>query len=370
MAKVTTKTTSAPWGPQQGFLQDLWSQAQQQYGAPMEQFGGSRVGGLSAMTLEGQQAGLGLIRGAGGGPEEDYIRRLMGGEFLDPSSNPQLRALADQGAADITRQYKQAVYPGASLAGLGRAGSPAESRLQGQAMRGLGDALSRNYSNIYGQNYARERGYMQQGVGMASQLGAGRRADIGLGAQLGQGADTYEQRLIDDLVNKFNFQQWEPEQRLDRYAGRITGQGVIPGMSKTTQTMPGQPFGAAQGFGLGLGALGLFTSTRTAKEEFSVVDYEEMFEMLKALDVSIWRYKPEVVDQRPDLDRNWHIGPYAEDVQQIFHVGDGKTLLGVDIIGIAISAVKSCAQRILKLEDRLTEYESVLKFEPVEVAHA
>ena len=254
----TVETSSSPWGPQQPYMKDIWSQAQNLYGTPLQQFGASTVGPQSAMTQEGQQAGLGLIRGAGQGQQFGYINDVMSGQYLDPSSNPWLRQLADQGASDITRQFKTAAFPGASLGAMGRAGSGAEMNLQGQAYRGLGDALSRNYSNIYGQNYARERGYMQQAPGMMNQAQAGRRADIGMGTQLGGQADQYAQMQLNDLIQKFNFQQQEPGQRLDAYQQRIFGGGVIPG----TQTMPGggQGFGAAQGIGAGLGLLGTLMS--------------------------------------------------------------------------------------------------------------
>ena len=258
MAKAGETTTSnSPWGPQQPYMKDIWSQAQDLYGTPLQQYGGSTVAGQSAMSQEGQQAGLGLIRGAGQGQQFDYLNNVMGGQYLDPGTNPYLQSMYDQGVSNITRDFKTAAFPGASLGAMGRAGSGAEMNLQGQAYRGLGDALSANYANTFGQNYARERGYMQQAPGMMNQAQAGRRADIGMGTQLGGQADQYAQMQLNDLIQKFNFQQQEPGQRLDAYQQRIFGGGVIPG----TQTMPGgQGFGAAQGIGTGLGLIGTLMS--------------------------------------------------------------------------------------------------------------
>ena len=368
--RTTTTTNQEPWGAQQPYLKRGFQRADELYGDPIEQYAGSRVGALSAMTQEGQQAGLGLIRGAGMGGAEEYLQRLMGGEYLSPESNPHLRQLADLGAEDITRQYKTALYPGASMARFGRAGSGAEANLQYGATRGLGDALSRNYANIYGANYNRERGFMQQGVGLSAQLGANRRADITTGTELGYGRDAYEQRLINDLVGKFNFQQQEPGQRLDDYTRRIYGGGVIPGISESTGTMSGQNMGAAQWAGLGISALGLFTSTRTAKEHVDWVDTEEALEMIRALPIALWRYLPERVDADPRLDRDLHMGAYAEDFKGIFKIGNGQTLTVVDLCGVALAAVKGAAERLAKLETRLAQYEGMLKFEPVEVANA
>ncbi len=249
--------SSSPWGPQQGYMKDIWSQAQDLYGTPLQQYGPSTVAPQSAMTQEGQQAGLGLVRGAGQGSQFGYLDDVMGGMYLDPAMNPALQGMYDQGVSNITRDFKTAAYPGASLGAIGRAGSGAEMRQQGLAYRGLGDALSANYANTFGRNYEIERGYMQQAPGMMDQAQAGRRADIDMGNALGGQADEYAQMQLNDLIQRFNFTQQEPGQRLDAYQQRIFGGGVIPG----TQTMPGgQGFGAAQGIGTGLGLIGTLMS--------------------------------------------------------------------------------------------------------------
>ena len=251
----TMTSESAPWGPQQQYMKDIWSQAQGLYGTPIEQYGASTVAGQSAMSQEGQQAGLGLIRGAGQGGQFGFLNNMMSGQYLSPDSNPWVKGLYDQGVSNITRDFKTAAYPGASMLGSGRSGSAMESMRQGQAYRGLGDALSANYANTYGRNYEMERGYMQQAPGMMQQAMAGQRANIGMGTALGAQADQYSQEQLDDLVRKFNFGQEEPGRRLDAYGRRVFGGGVIPGT--TTQQMPGQPFGPAQGVGAGLGLMSL-----------------------------------------------------------------------------------------------------------------
>ncbi len=251
------ETSSSPWGPQQGYMKDIWSQAQNLYNTPLQQYGASTVGPQSAMSQEGQQAGLGLIRGAGQGQQFGYLNDVMSGQYLNPGTNPALQGMYDQGVSNITRDFKTAAYPGASMGSIGRAGSGAEMRQQGLAYRGLGDALSANYANTFGRNYEIERGYMQQAPGMMQNAMAGQRANIGMGTQLGGQADQYAQMQLNDLIQKFNFQQQEPGQRLDAYQQRIFGGGVIPG----TQTMPGgQGFGAAQGIGAGLGGLSMLLS--------------------------------------------------------------------------------------------------------------
>lgn len=254
----TTTTESEPWGPQQQYLQDVWSRAQGMADTPMQQYGGTTVGGQSAQTIESQQAGLGMIRNAGQGPMQGMINDVAGGRYLSPDSNPWIKGLADRGAADITRQFKQAAYPGASMGAMGRVGSGAESRNQRNAYYGLGQALQSNYANTYGQNYQMERGYMQQAPQMQAQYGADQRSQLGFGNMMGQGADQYAQRQLDDQVQKFNFGQMEPRQRQQDYTQQIMGGGVIPGTSTETQQWSAPGMSGGQWAGLGLGALSLF----------------------------------------------------------------------------------------------------------------
>lgn len=359
--QTTTSTQeSAPWAAMQPFMKDVWGQAQQQFGTPIQQYGGQRIGGQSAQTLESQQAGLGMIRGAGGGAGGEYIQNLLGGQFLSPDSNPYLRQMAEQGASDITRQFKTATAPGLSMAGIGRAGSGAEANLYGQGARGLGDALAANYANTYGQNYARERGFQQQGIGLASQFGANRRADIGFGSQMGMGADIYQQRLADEDIRRFNFGQQEPGQRLDDYVRHIMGGGVVPGTttSETTQ-YGGGGMTPGQWAGLGVSTLGMFMSSRAFKNEHSTVDHVEALKQLEHLPIAIWDYTAEhqkqMVEAGHPADSAMHLGPYAEDFQSLLGLGDGKTIAFIDIIGFALAATKGAGEHIRELATSLAD---------------
>jgi len=64
--------------------------------------------------------------------------------------------------------------------------------------------------------------------------------------------------------------------------------------------------------GAGLGAAGMFMSTKNAKVKGAKVDGKKALKGLAALDVENWTYKP------GQGDEGSHIGPYAEDVQREF----------------------------------------------------
>jgi hypothetical protein len=258
-------TSSAPWKGQQKYLRDVFSQAQDQFGDELGFFPGSTVGGRSAQGLESEQAGLNMIRGqdfGGLGAADQYSQDVLGGKYLSPDTNPWLKQMGDQGAQDITRHYMRATAPGASMASMGRGGSGAEMNRQFGAQQALGGELSQFYGNLYGQNYARERGAMGQAAGMQPQLAAARRADVGFGAGMGQSAENYEQRLLNDLIQRFEYGRDEPGMRLDRYSNIIQKSGAIPGTSTVSRG-----FGIQDALGLGIGALGAVGSFRSGGKQ-------------------------------------------------------------------------------------------------------
>jgi hypothetical protein len=90
------------------------------------------------------------------------------------------------------------------------------------------------------------------------------------------------------------------------------------------------------------------TSTRTAKTDFAEVDAHEVLARLAALPVTQWRYKSENESSK-------HIGPVAEDFQEVFGLGDGKTISTVDASGIALASIQALYGRILAKDEQLQE---------------
>lgn len=253
-AKDQTTSESSPWAGQQPFLKDIFGEGQRLYQTPL-QYGPGRVNqAFSAQTLEGEQAGLGLIRGAGQGAGYDYLNQSLRGDFLDPSSNPYLAQMGQTVADRTSEAYQRTISPQISQGAYGRAGSGMEANLRGQAQQGLAQELYRGQADLFGGFYNQERGRQQQSAAFVPQYGANQRADIATGYQLGQRPDQLQQSLLDDLTSRYQFGQQEPWQRLQRYNQAITGSaGVIPG---TTTSTTQRGFGAVDALGLGFSALG------------------------------------------------------------------------------------------------------------------
>jgi hypothetical protein len=69
---------------------------------------------------------------------------------------------------------------------------------------------------------------------------------------------------------------------------------------------------------------------------------------VEEMPVDTWRYKEGMGPP------GTHIGPYAEDMQRITGMGDGKTIALSDMTGMALGAVKELAAKVAQLENAIT----------------
>ena len=89
-------------------------------------------------------------------------------------------------------------------------------------------------------------------------------------------------------------------------------------------------------------------SSRQLKTPEGGIDTTALLAAVAALPVEAWRYKPET-----GLGTQPHIGPYAEDFQAAFGVGDGVTINPIDAIGVCLAAIKALSKRVEELEAQL-----------------
>lgn len=261
--KTNSSTQNEPWGPWAdqakhglGWMNDISQD-------PMQQFSGSRVGGRSAMTLDSEQGGMGLLNNSGNPQQMAFLQNLLGGGMLTPEGgNPYIQQIGNMAAADATQDFKRSMIPGASLGGS-KAGSGAQTNMNDRAFRQFSDSLNRSRFGLLGNNYNMERGYQQQAPGMMQNVMQGQRQNLGMAHQLGASSDNYGQRQLDDQVNKFNFRENEERNRLDQFLMRLGGMAGNAGQGGTQEqqgTMPGQGgMTAGQGVGAGLGLLSILS---------------------------------------------------------------------------------------------------------------
>ncbi len=92
----------------------------------------------------------------------------------------------------------------------------------------------------------------------------------------------------------------------------------------------------------------LNTSSRASKTDFAPVAVMSVLEKLVELPITQWRYKSEDVGEL-------HIGPVAEEFQDLFGLGDGKTISTVDASGIAFAALQGLHQMVQDKDAEIAE---------------
>lgn len=210
---TTSTQTNAPWGPQQPYLQNLFSQAQ----GLNQQNPASLVPAYSPYTNQALNTmGQGI-------PGYDNLTNLtnqtLSGGFLN--SNPYLDQTYNQ-AANQVKSSMSSMFGGA-----GRFGSGAMANATANSLGNLAN-------NIYGTNYQNERTRQQQMAALAPSILS---APSQMQLQAGQMQDQRNQALA-----------MAPWNQLGLY------QGAISGNYGGTQTM-NQPYYQNKGAGLLGGAL-------------------------------------------------------------------------------------------------------------------
>lgn len=211
-------STSVP-GFQQKYLKDLYGRAQSEIANnPTQYYPGQTVAAQDSATTGYEQNALNYA--STGGPSADYLSSVVGGQYLDPSSNPYLRGTFDAASRAVTDNYRDAVLPALqsrfALAGQGASGNFAGA--YGRANQALATSLGDLGNSIYGGNYQAERDRQQAAAPL---LAANQMDRLGLQQSVGQQRQAYQQQLLDDLIARFDYQQNEPAQRLSRYAGLL-----------------------------------------------------------------------------------------------------------------------------------------------------
>lgn len=83
---------------------------------------------------------------------------------------------------------------------------------------------------------------------------------------------------------------------------------------------------------------GSWFSSRELKDEPEELEAEEVVDSLRSLPMYRWNYKG---------DETKHLGPMAEDFQEAFGVGDGRTLSASDMLGVILTTQKYLAEKVV-----------------------
>lgn len=240
---VTSARTSEPAAFIKPFLEYGAQEAQNLYQSSLPSyFPGSTVVGFAPqaeMALRGIEQ-----RALTGSPitaaAQQNAANVLGGSFL-MGGNPYLQQ-AIQNASRPTIDAVQSQFSAA-----GRLGSGANM-----------DVLSRNVGqiaqNMAFANYGDERQRQMQALGMAPALAAQDYADFNALAGVGDARRQQAQAQLQDQVNRFNFEQNVPADKLARYMALVGG-GQFGTTGTDTRPVFSNPL--AETLGLATGAAGL-----------------------------------------------------------------------------------------------------------------
>jgi len=181
---------------------------------------------------------------------QNEINNILQGNYLSPTSNPYSQALYNQIAGDVTSGVQS------QFSKAGRLGSAANQEV-------LASELGKVASQVYGDQYNKERENMVNATTVAPQLAQADYTDIQALAGIGQQKEAMDMAKIQDAMARFDFEQQKPYYKLREYLGSIGAN--VPTTTSVTKpvfrnTGAGLLGGAMQGYELGqnfgMGGLG------------------------------------------------------------------------------------------------------------------
>jgi len=172
---------------------------------------------------------------------QSEINNILQGNYLSPTSNPYSQALYNQIAGDVTSGVQS------QFSKAGRLGSAANQEV-------LASELGKVASQVYGDQYNRERENMMNATQLAPQLAQADYTDIQALGGIGQQKEAMEMAQIQDAMARFDFEQQKPYYKLREYLGSIGAN--VPTTTSVTKpifrnTGAGLLGGAMQGYQLG-----------------------------------------------------------------------------------------------------------------------
>ncbi len=223
--KSTQQTVSQPWAPAQSALKGQIAGAEAWRDSPgaSQAYSGDRVADMSSQTQQGIDT---LTGGQGTQQTQDYLSRIIGGDYLNQGNPYQ---------ADLDNSIRSAVAPSIN-ATFSNAGMTGSTTHQGILQKGLTEGLA---APRY-QNYQNERAMQMQAAGMLPGVENGRATQL---LTAGQTREGYDQREIEAAREAFEEQRTaglRPYLETQPIFGQIGGMGGTQTSTQTKQPSLGQ----------------------------------------------------------------------------------------------------------------------------------
>lgn len=235
----TTVQSADPWGAQQPYLTDIFSQANNlYYNNSPAYYPGQEVAPQSAATQAAQQLALNAAAPSQGLAN---IGAGVAGNVAaagDITNNPALNAAAMGAIRPVVQQLQEQVLPqigSAAIAGGAYGGARQgilESNVVRDATQAMIDRTAQLYSDAYGQGLDAQNNLL---LGLPGTVNL-QQVPSQLYGAVGGFEDQYQQALINSDINQFNYNQQLPATNLAQYQNFI--QGNYGGTGTATSTGP------------------------------------------------------------------------------------------------------------------------------------
>lgn len=234
----TSKTTNELDPTVRPFVEYGLGEAKSLYQTDAPQYyAGQTYVGPSQQTQTALQAAQN--RALGGNPllpaaQQQQLSSIQG-DYLSAGNPYFTQALAGP-TQQATQAYNDAIAKAqGSLSMAGRYGSGVGADIQNRAADTLANTLANKYGELAYSNYAGERAMQNQAVANAPALAQADYGDIQQLMNVGKTSEDYSKTALQADIDRFNFEQNKPYQKLSAYLGAAYGapQGNV---STTTQS--------------------------------------------------------------------------------------------------------------------------------------
>ena len=231
-------------------------------------------------------------------------------------------------AAPLLEQFEEDIIPdiGNRFAGQFFGGERRDA--EAQAREDLIDALVRGRADVALRGREFDTGAQIQAAGLTPSIDQAPILEL-LGIQ--EGAGLPRNVSLAQLA-----QQNQRIQQVLAALGLKTKENIGAGLPGQTGAVQSATDAFAQGFGSSVG-FGAAASSKAFKENGRPI--EQVLPRIAELKVEAWDYKDGIDDG------STHIGPYAEDFQRLFGVGDGVSIHMTDAIGVCLLGIKELIAR-------------------------
>jgi len=230
-------TTSSGVDPTlQPYLTYGLEEAKKQYQAPGAQFyqGKTYVDPSQSTQLALQAAQQRAISGS-------PIQAAANQEYLATVQGKGVNPFLEGALAGTNRQAQEAYTQGvqglqSKASSMGRYGSNAMGQQVGQAQDIFGRNLAETSGKLAYESAEAERNRQMTAVGNAPAYAQNDYADIQKLLTAGQAQESYQQKALQDAINRYNFEQTAPERKLQQYTNLFTS---MPAGTTSTTTQSG-----------------------------------------------------------------------------------------------------------------------------------